>query len=698
MLRDAPIRTKLIAIFILPALGTATLAALRIAGDSRDGLQADREKRATELAVAAATLAHELAAERDTSVAWLVAGRAGGARPEVFAARLRVDRAARAFRGDAAGPGHSSGDPRVASLLEAAMAELGRLTLTRQRVDDRPVTAADAISAYSHTVGDVLDVAAGLPAGVTHRDLARNLDAFVALALAEESASFERGLGTAVAGAGRFQGNDYGRLAAAVGARQRDLARFQATATPAQQELYASAVSAPRVEHADDLEALLLGAERAPRLEVLPGQWLESSGELVDALRVVSEQLGAEALRTNRAVIVGAEQQLLDNLLLLLIVVVLTFALAVFLGRAMINPLLELEQAARDVAERKLPSVVERLHAGEAVDIGEETRPIEVGIRAEIGRVAEAFNAVQRVAVGVAVDQAALRRSVSEMFVNMARRSQSLVDRQLALIDQLEKNETDPDQLDQFFRLDHLATRMRRNAESLIVLSGAEPGRRWSQPVPLASLARAAVAEVEDYPRVQIMPMEGVELSGPAGIDVVHLLAELIENAAAFSPPDTSVVVVGEMVSSGYLIEIEDRGIGMSDADLLAANERLANPPLVDFTLSRMLGFYVIGRLAQRYGIKVQVRHSPYGGVTALVLLPPAMVASAGEAPWPPAGAPAVQSRSVRRAARSALSAPSRNGHGEQRLERQGPGPDSSPAPPSAAGPDGRQDGQGAQR
>src|SRR6266511_1229757 len=137
MLRDAPIRTKLIAIFILPALGTATLAALRIAGDSRDGLQADREKRATELAVAAATLAHELAAERDTSVAWLVAGRAGGARPEVFAARLRVDRAARAFRGDAAGPGHSSGDPRVASLLEAAMAELGRLTLTRQRVDDR---------------------------------------------------------------------------------------------------------------------------------------------------------------------------------------------------------------------------------------------------------------------------------------------------------------------------------------------------------------------------------------------------------------------------------------------------------------------------------------------------------------------------------------------------------------------------------
>ena len=630
MLRDAPIRTKLIAIFILPALGTATLAALRIAVDFRDGLRADREKRAAALAVDAATLAHELGAERDGSAAWLVGGRGGDGRAELERVRRRVDRATVAFRGDAAGLGHSGWDPRLRSQLEAALAEVGRLPSTRRGVDGLPVTAADTIGAYSRTVGRVLEVVARLPANLPHRELARDLDAFVALAQAEESAGFERGLGVVVTAAGHFRGDDYRLLAAAIGARERELAHFQAMATPAEQERYAGAMEAPRVEYADDLERRLLAGERRVRLEVSPEQWLEASGERVDALRSVRERVGVEAQRTNRAIIVAAEEQLLDNLMLLLIVVVLTFALAVFLARAMINPLVELEQAARDVAERKLPSVVERLHRSEPVDLEAETRPVEVGAGGEIGRVAEAFTAVQRVAVSVAVDQAALRRNVSEMFVNMARRSQSLIDRQIALIDQLEKNGTDPEQLAQFFKLDHLATRMRRNSESLIVLSGAEPGRRWSQPVPLASLARAAIAEVEDYTRVKVMPMEGVELHGPAGIDVVHLLAELIENATAFSPPDTTVVVSGERVSSGYLIEVDDRGIGMSDAELLAANERLANPPLADFTRSRMLGFYVIGRLAQRYGIKVQVRHSAYGGVTALVLLPTPMVSAGG--------------------------------------------------------------------
>ncbi len=679
MLRDASIRTKLIAIFILPALGTVTLAALCIATDFRDGQRSDRESRATALAVDAATLAHELGAERDRSAVWLARGRADSPRPEILSARARADRAALQFLATAAGLGHTRRDPVLGSRLAAATAGLGRLAATRQAVDQRPtqrsanarrcaasrcpgpglalerpgppVTVAATIAAYSDTIGDVLSVAARLPAGVAHRELARDLDAFMALAQAEESASLTRGLGAAVAIAERFQGQDYQRLAAALGARQRELARFQATATPAQQELYSSTVETPRVEHADELEALLLdagggatpagGAMRAgggatpagaARLRVLPDQWLQASGERVGALRIVVQKLGAQTLGSNLAITAAAKRQLLSSLGLLIVVVVLTFALAAFLARSMINPLAALEQAARDVAERRLPGVVERLHRAEAVDIQAETRPIAVGSRGEIGRVAEAFTAVQRVAVSVAMDQAVLRESVSEMFVSMARRSQRLIDRQLALIDHLEKNETNPDQLDQFFKLDHLATRMRRNAESLMVLSGAEPAHGWSRPVPLASLVRAAVAEVEDYTRVQILPMDGVELAGPAGIDVAHLLAELIENATSYSPPDTSVVVAGERVSSGYLIEIEDRGDGLSDEELLAANERLANPPLADLTISHMLGFYVVGRLAQRHGIKVQLRHSSCGGVTALVLLAASMVAGGDEA------------------------------------------------------------------
>jgi hypothetical protein len=338
--------------------------------------------------------------------------------------------------------------------LPPAVAGMERLAATRRDVDRRPFTAANALSLYGGTIGHVLEVTNGVPAAIGHRQLARDLDAFVALAQASESASLERGLGAAVAIAGRFHDQEDQRLAAAAGLRQRELARFQATATPAQQELYSSTVDAPRVEQAGDLETLLLIGSQASRLKVFPEQWLEASGERVEALRVVARQLGDQAVRANRAIIVATERQLLNNLLLLMIVVVLTFALALFLARSMINPLVQLEQAARDVAERKLPSVVERLHRAEAVDLEAETRPIEVGARGEIGRVAEAFTAVQRVAVSVAVDQAALRQSVSEMFVNMARRSQSLIDRQLALIDQLEKNETDPEQLDQFFRLD----------------------------------------------------------------------------------------------------------------------------------------------------------------------------------------------------------------------------------------------------
>ena len=637
MLRDARIRTKLIAIFVLPALGTTVLASLRIAGEFRDRVQAGREERAAAVALGTATLAHELGGERDLSAAWLAGNRAAAGRPGVLTARARVDGAVQAFRASAPGAGLARRDPRLRARLDAGLADLDRLPARRQAIDRQPVTVRDTVSFYTEAVGELLDAAARLPAGAgsAHGDLARRLGGFIALAQAEEAASFERGLGAAVTTSGRFQGQDYQRLAASIGARRQELARFQAIATPAQQDLPQTTVDAPRVDHADELEALLLDPRREASVQVAADDWLGATTERVDALRTVTAQLGTEMTAAGRAAVVSSERQLLVNLLVLLTVVVLTFGLAGFLARAMINPLALLEEAARDVAERKLPGVVERLHRNEPVDLDAETTPVEVGAAGEIGRVAAAFTAVQRVAVSVAIDQAALRRSVSEMFVSMARRSQTLVDRQLALIDELERNESDPDRLGQLFKLDHLATRMRRNAESLIVLSGSEPGHPWSRPVPLIGLVRAAVAEIEDYTRVQVVPMAPVELSGQVGIDVVHLLAELVENATAFSAADTAVLIAGEAVSSGYLIEIEDRGIGMSDEELLAANERLASPPLADLTVARMLGFYVIGRLAQRYGIKVRLRHSPYGGVTALVLLPARLLDGPAEGPGP---------------------------------------------------------------
>ena len=252
--------------------------------------------------------------------------------------------------------------------------------------------------------------------------------------------------------------------------------------------------------------------------------------------------------------------------------------------------------------------------------------PIGINSKDEIGQVAQAVDDIQQVAVRLATEQAGLRRSIGDMFTNLARRSQTLIDRQLELIDDLERNETDPETLEHLFRLDHLATRMRRNAEDLIVLSGADPGRHWVQPMTVVDVVRAAAAEVEEYQRVELLPLADLEVAGHVAVDVIHLLAELIENATAFSPPNTKVQIAGQAVPHGYVIEVEDRGLGMSDEELILANERLANPPEIDFALSRVLGLYVVGRLSQRYGIKVQLRHSWYGGVTALALLPNSML------------------------------------------------------------------------
>jgi PAS domain S-box-containing protein len=236
----------------------------------------------------------------------------------------------------------------------------------------------------------------------------------------------------------------------------------------------------------------------------------------------------------------------------------------------------------------------------------------------------------------------ALRQSISDLLHNLARRSQGLVDRQLELIDELERNEVDPDRLHGLFRMDHLATRMRRNVENLIVLSGVDQRRRWSESVPLRDVVEAAVAEVEEYSRVQVTGIHDLTLAGQAASDVAHLLAELIENATSFSSPSTVVEVSGGPTGNGYVLEIEDQGIGMSDTDLAEANRRLAEPLAPDVAVSRMMGFHVVGRLATRHGIRVQLRHCWFGGITALVLLPAVLLGSAREhaatAPLVPAG------------------------------------------------------------
>ncbi|HZA79415.1 MAG TPA: nitrate- and nitrite sensing domain-containing protein [Acidimicrobiales bacterium] len=293
-------------------------------------------------------------------------------------------------------------------------------------------------------------------------------------------------------------------------------------------------------------------------------------------------------------------------------------------SRSITRPLRSLTGQAKNMADHRLPEAVLDIldtPLGEDVQVP-QVEPIAVQTRDEVSDVAEALNTVQDSALDLAVEQAVLRRNIADSFVNLGRRNQNLLGRQLDFITELETNETNPDTLANLFRLDHLATRMRRNAESLLVLAGIEPPRKWAAPVRLTDVIRAALGEVEDYQRVTVRGVEPATIVGAAAADLAHLLAELIENALVFSPPDQTVDIRGRGRPQGYTLAIIDSGLGMPPADIEAANRRLAGEESFTVAPSKYLGHYVAGNLAARHGIAVHLDNSPGNGVTATVSLP----------------------------------------------------------------------------
>jgi signal transduction histidine kinase len=349
-----------------------------------------------------------------------------------------------------------------------------------------------------------------------------------------------------------------------------------------------------------------------------------------------------------------------------LLAVIASIVFSFLMGRRLLRRLDALRQSALELARERLPSVMARLRDGDPVDVDAEAPPIEAGPD-EIDQVREAFNTVHRAAVEAAVDEANLRRGVSQVFRNLARRNQALLHRQLGLLDSMERRAEEPEQLEDLFRIDHLTTRMRRHAEGLIVLSGDSPGRGWSRPVPFIDVLRAAVSEVEDYTRIRVEVRSKAALAGPAVADVVHLLAELIENATVFSPPNTMVRVQGELVGRGFAVEIEDRGLGIGEERLEEINRDLTGLPAFDLAGSDRLGLFITGRLAHRHGIKVSLRSSVYGGTSAVVIIPTSLVVADDAVAAAPALAAGVRTLqpAVAAAALSSGNGHAGNGHAD---------------------------------
>ncbi|HEX6872928.1 MAG TPA: nitrate- and nitrite sensing domain-containing protein [Micromonosporaceae bacterium] len=557
------------------------------------------------------------------------------ARQAMLDQRERTDEAAANFRTQAsAGSVRFAADPDLERGLDATFAQLDTLTRERSRMENRAVdrpTAAGVFAAVSDSIFRLYDEMAT----VDDDEIAKDARTLIQLTRAREIWAREDAMLAGALAAGEVTAAEYEQFVQLVGTQ-----RF----------LYREAVEdLPEADQAmfrDLFESATFTRVRALEDQVVswtPGDSLPvSAAEWSSALRPAFAEVHQAVLTSGDGVVERATPVAVAVIIRLalagvlgLIAVIASVIVSITTARALIRQLERLRNTARDLASYRLPRVVERLQHGEKVDVEQEAPPLDFG-NDEIGQVGQAFNAVQETAVRVAVEQAELRRSVRDVFLSLARRSQALLHRQLGLLDAMERRATDSEELAELFRVDHLATRMRRNAENLIVLSGATAGRAWRRPVPVVDVLRGALAEVEDYTRVTVLPVGPAALVGRAVGDVIHLLAELIENAVSFSPPQTVVRVGGSVVGSGFAIEIEDRGLGMSDEERAAANEQLRNPPEFKLSSTARLGLYVVGKLAERHGIRVRLTESPYGGTTAIVLLPAALIAEEVGDPFAP--------------------------------------------------------------
>ncbi|MFD5695369.1 sensor histidine kinase [Streptomyces rubiginosohelvolus] len=368
---------------------------------------------------------------------------------------------------------------------------------------------------------------------------------------------------------------------------------------------------------------------------ITPETWMAAATAKFEGYATVEDELVTKAVDEAANISSDAKTDAIVNGLIVVIALLAAFILAGLMARQMSRSMRQLRTAAFGIAEQRLPSLVDQLSRTDPGRVDTRVQPIPITTQDEIGEVARAFDQVHREAVRLAAEQAMLRGNVNAIFTNLSRRNQSLIEGQLTLITDLENNEADPDQLESLFKLDHLATRMRRNGENLLVLAGEEPGRRWNQPVPLVDVLRAASSEVESYERIQLTGVPESEIHGQAVTDLVHLLAELLENATTFSSPQTKVKVTATRLPDGrVMVEIHDKGIGLTAEDFADINHKLANPPTVDAAVSQRMGLFVVGRLADRHGIRVQLRPSgEQAGTTSLVMLPDAITHGGGGDP-----------------------------------------------------------------
>ncbi|MGW7001942.1 nitrate- and nitrite sensing domain-containing protein [Streptomyces sp. NPDC054933] len=623
------IRTRVIGLVLIPVIslmGLWSFAVLSMTSDLRALIRL--ESVYTSFGTPVDTATGQIQIERRDAAEYLASRGAAGTLATLTTQQHATDETVQAMRAAVTNPGRQ-GDltaeqrGRLADMLKAA----DGLDGLRRQVVTRQLTWDKAIDAYTAIVEPSFQVESALTALQAGR-LAREAQTVAELVRDREFVSREDAMGTAARAAGGFSTDQYRAFADTVEDR-RVFFRTYVPALPADSQALFDALSrSPGYSALVSAEDTVLhtGPHSVPGAAGTAG-WRSTMDTAVHSYMLTCSDAARNSAAHGRSF---AKAELIRAGIAGgagLLAVGLSVWFSVRTGRQISRRLVGLRNAADRLASRQLPDVVRRLGSGEQVDATAEAPELSFG-RDEIGQVGRAFNEARRAAIEAAVEQARMRRGVSAVFLNIARRSQALVHRQLKLVDAMERRTTNPDELADLFRIDHLTTRMRRHAEGLIILSGAAPGRMWRKPVPVVEVVGAAVGEVEEYERVVVPPMARVGIVAEAVADVIHLIAELVENATSFSPPHTEVTMRASHAAHGFVLEIDDRGLGMEADELAEANRTLSGTQDFDLGQTERLGLFVVSRLARRHGIDVTLCRSPYGGSTAVVLLPSAILAA----------------------------------------------------------------------
>ncbi|OZM82623.1 nitrate- and nitrite sensing domain-containing protein [Pseudonocardia sp. MH-G8] len=619
--RNWTLTWKLVVVGLVPALLALVLGVLRVSDQAGAASDLGRSTRLLEVQERVAATADALRQERNEAMLFIATGRTGD-RGVLEVGFGEADAEVEGMLGGVRETGEL--DATTASALRQTEGEVSQLQVLRDDVTDNPADARGVRLRYDEVVSsvDVLDRA--LLRQLRTPNVAGIADALTAVTDAREQLAVQHTVLGAAIRSGSLIPEDANEIATdseLAGA----VAEYRAALTPEQLARFGSFLDDAANAQRERLEAAILATPPGQPIALAPAEW----DTAYNGSRAAADRT-ADLLRNELvALSVAAEEQASNlagvNSVVLMLGLLIGIAVAVLIARALIRSLRVLRTSALDVAERRLPLAVESMRAGHTPDVAVD--PVPLAGRDEVAQVARAFDAVHGQAVRLAADQAALQAGVSAMFVNLSRRSQALVERQLQLIEQLESNEQDADQLSNLFQLDHLATRMRRNSENLLVLAGTDLAKRNIAPVPMVDVLRAAVSEVESYQRIVVQTPPTATVAGRAASDVVHLLAELLDNATNFSPPDSQVVMSTARTTDGaVVVEIADRGVGMAEHELGDANMRLGGPASVDVSASRRMGLFVVGRLAARHGIGVRLSTSATGvqgsGLTASVTVP----------------------------------------------------------------------------